>query len=73
MIWIGDVHGCSKTLLALLKKLLKNRDVGFLGDPVDRGPDSVKAMKITLDCSETIKRVTRCSSDKNNGVTAGWT
>jgi len=43
MIWIGDVHGCAKTLLALIKQLPKNRQVGFLGDLVDRGPDSVEA------------------------------
>jgi len=54
MIWIGDVHGCSKTLLALLKKLPKNREVGFLGDLVDRGPDSIEAMKVALDHSDTI-------------------
>jgi len=54
MIWIGDVHGCAKTLLALIKQLPKNRQVGFLGDLVDRGPDSVEAMKIALDSSDTI-------------------
>lgn len=54
MIWVGDVHGCSKTLLALLKKLPKNRNIGFLGDLVDRGPDSVEAMKVALDHSDTI-------------------
>lgn len=40
--FIGDVHGCRQTLLALLKQLeLKAGDtVVFLGDLIDRGPDS---------------------------------
>lgn len=39
---IGDVHGCNKTLQALLKTLdLRPGDaVVFLGDLLDRGPDS---------------------------------
>jgi serine/threonine protein phosphatase 1 len=39
---IGDVHGCNVSLLALLKKIdLKMDDeLYFLGDYVDRGPDS---------------------------------
>jgi serine/threonine protein phosphatase 1 len=40
--FIGDVHGCRRTLTALLERLgLKADDsVVFLGDLVDRGPDS---------------------------------
>lgn len=39
---IGDIHGCSKTLELLLDKLRdhKDRTFVFLGDYVDRGPDS---------------------------------
>jgi serine/threonine protein phosphatase 1 len=39
---ISDIHGCSKTLAALLDQLqLTGEDtVYFLGDYVDRGPDS---------------------------------
>ena len=39
---IGDVHGCAKTLDALLTRLDLGRDdeVVFVGDYVDRGPDS---------------------------------
>jgi serine/threonine protein phosphatase 1 len=39
---IGDVHGCNVSLLALLKQLdLKIEDeLYFLGDYIDRGPDS---------------------------------
>lgn len=40
---IGDVHGCSKTLRALIEDKIqpgKNDKVIFVGDYVDRGPDS---------------------------------
>jgi serine/threonine protein phosphatase 1 len=39
---IGDVHGCKVTLLALLKKidLQLDDELYFLGDYIDRGPDS---------------------------------
>ena len=40
MIVIGDVHGCHKTLMALTDKLPSNRDLCFVGDLIDRGPDS---------------------------------
>jgi len=54
MIWIGDIHGCSKTLLALIRQLPKNREIGFLGDLVDRGLNSVEAIQIALDHSDDI-------------------
>ncbi len=40
---IGDVHGCSKTLTALVEQQLlpsKDDSIYFLGDYIDRGPDS---------------------------------
>ena len=40
---IPDLHGCSKTLSALVKNLIRptrNDEMYFLGDYVDRGPDS---------------------------------
>src|SRR4051812_16573164 len=39
---IGDVHGCAEELRALIQKLPLRRDslVVFLGDYIDRGPDS---------------------------------
>lgn len=41
-IAIGDIHGCSKTLDALLKHLdiYNDREYIFVGDYIDRGPDS---------------------------------
>lgn len=37
---IGDVHGCIKTLEALIEKLLKNAEIVFVGDLIDRGSNS---------------------------------
>ena len=39
---IGDVHGCKVSLVALLKKidLQFDDEIYFLGDYIDRGPDS---------------------------------
>ncbi len=40
---IPDIHGCSKTLKSLVSELIKpsrNDELYFLGDYVDRGPDS---------------------------------
>ena len=47
---IGDIHGCHKELMALYDKLLKaglrpKKDVVvFIGDYIDRGPDSKKVV-----------------------------
>lgn len=47
---ISDIHGCSKTLAALLATLpLTEADtVYFLGDYVDRGPDSKGVLDIVM-------------------------
>ena len=40
---IGDVHGCSKTLRKLVEEMivpLPEDDIIFVGDYIDRGPDS---------------------------------
>ncbi len=39
---IGDIHGCIQTLNALLEKiaLTKKDEIVFVGDYIDRGPDS---------------------------------
>lgn len=51
MIVIGDVHGCYKTLLALMAKIPvehKNR-VCFAGDLIDRGPRSREVVQYVID------------------------
>jgi serine/threonine protein phosphatase 1 len=50
---IGDVHGRADLLSALLTEIEKsaqaNALVIFLGDYIDRGPESIRALKIALD------------------------
>lgn len=47
MAWIiGDVHGCIKTLEALLKRLPSNEKIIFVGDLVDRGVNSKEVIKL---------------------------
>lgn len=47
MIVIGDVHGQYKTLMALVAQLPHN-NLCFVGDLVDRGPDSKKVVDYVL-------------------------
>jgi len=48
MIIIGDVHGCYKTLVALLEKLPDDRII-FVGDLIDRGPRSKDVVQLIID------------------------
>jgi len=52
---IGDVHGCTQELKKLISTLL-NKGVGkfvFAGDLLDRGPDSVGAVRVVRKLAET--------------------
>ena len=40
MIIIADIHGCFKTLQALIKKLPEDQEICFSGDLIDRGRNS---------------------------------
>lgn len=42
---VGDVHGHYKTLLALVDKLPKDAKLIFVGDLIDRGPQSAEVVK----------------------------
>lgn len=53
MLVIGDVHGCYKTLLALLRKC-PDRDVVFVGDLIDRGPDSLNVLRLVRERYRTV-------------------
>ncbi|MBO6524176.1 MAG: serine/threonine protein phosphatase [Balneolaceae bacterium] len=57
VIAIGDIHGCSKTLQALLNRLDEGygttRTYVFLGDYVDRGPDSKGVVDILIEFSNS--------------------
>ena len=49
MIVIGDVHGCFNTLQKLLEQLPNGKELCFLGDLIDRGPDSKKVVEFVKD------------------------
>lgn len=55
-IAIGDVHGCSASLEALVRKLdpgeLARRRIVFVGDYIDRGPDSRGVVDFLLEFRE---------------------
>ena len=42
---VGDVQGCAPSLKALIKKLPQKSHLIFLGDLVNRGPDSLGALR----------------------------
>lgn len=44
MIVIGDVHGCFKTLMALIEKFPQGAPFCLVGDLVDRGPENRKVI-----------------------------
>lgn len=50
-IAIGDIHGCSHSLEAMLDKLeeFEDRTIIFIGDYIDRGPDSKGTVDILLE------------------------
>ena len=48
MIVIGDVHGCYKTLMKLIDQLPAEEELCFLGDLIDRGPDSKKVIEFVM-------------------------
>lgn len=51
IVAIGDVHGCSKSLEALFEKLTgyEDRTFVFIGDYIDRGPDSRRVVDLLID------------------------
>ncbi len=56
---ISDIHGCSKTLRALLNKLqITSEDtLYFLGDYIDRGPDSSGVLDIIIQLKKEFPKV----------------
>lgn len=47
-ILISDIHGCYKTLKALVDKL-PHKNIAILGDLVDRGPRSMEVVQYIMD------------------------
>jgi len=59
IIAIGDIHGCADELAQLLQKLSLSPDshVVFIGDLIDRGPNSRRVIEMVMELS-TFCRVT---------------
>ncbi len=55
LIAIGDIHGCVATLEVLLKLLAPTEDdhLIFIGDYIDRGPDSKGVIDLLLELRKT--------------------
>ena len=55
LIAIGDIHGCLKTLDVLLEQLSPGADdtLVFVGDYIDRGPDSKGVIDRCLELNES--------------------
>ena len=55
IIAIGDIHGCERSLDQLLEKLGPSTDdhLIFVGDYIDRGPDSKSVIDRLLELNET--------------------
>ena len=50
---VGDVHGCHDELRALLERPeLSDRQIVFVGDLTDRGPDSLGVLRTVMDLCE---------------------
>lgn len=57
---IGDIHGCSRKLAALLKMLPFDPHLDllvFLGDYIDRGPESKEVIDLLLDLRQQVDNV----------------
>lgn len=57
LIAIGDIHGCAATLDRLLERLAPTADdhLVFVGDYIDRGPDSKGVIDRLLRLRETVR------------------
>lgn len=67
--FIGDIHADSVRLLALLERLVGRRLV-FLGDYVDRGPNSREVVEILLDISNREQNAVFLSGNHEIGLLA---
>ena len=59
-IAIGDIHGCADELEQLLQLIQPTADdtLVFLGDYIDRGPDSQRVINTVIGLRETCEVVT---------------
>ena len=59
IVAIGDVHGCPKTLKTLWERLEPYEDYIhlFVGDYIDRGPDSKEVIDFLLEVKQQRKTI----------------
>lgn len=57
LVAIGDIHGCAKTLEELLRKIepASDDEIVFIGDYIDRGPDSKAVIDLLLDLRQDVE------------------
>lgn len=55
-IAIGDIHGCYRSAVALMEKLepYRDRQFVFIGDYIDRGPDSKQVVDLMLNLQKKL-------------------
>ena len=56
---VGDIHGCYDRLVALMDKInidLDSEKLVFVGDYIDRGPDSFKVVEYLINLKKKIPR-----------------
>ncbi len=65
---ISDIHGCSKTLSALLDKLQITEEdtLYFLGDYIDRGPDSSGVLDIIINMQKKFPNIIPLTGNHEN-------
>ena len=58
-IIIGDIHGCIDELKSLVSKIAitSNDELFFIGDLIDKGPDSVAVVKYVYALSKKNKTI----------------
>lgn len=70
LLAIGDLHGCARTLDALLARLAPTSDdhLVFIGDYIDRGPDSRGVIErlLGLETAAGVGRGPRCTFLRGN-------
>ncbi|MCU0447101.1 MAG: serine/threonine protein phosphatase [Microscillaceae bacterium] len=71
---IADIHGCLKTLQALVAKLaIKPSDqLFFLGDYIDRGPDSARVVDFILDLEAQNNQVYALRGNHEQSLLEEW-
>ncbi len=72
---IPDIHGCAETFAMLLDQLIKpnkNDKLIFLGDYIDRGPDSKRVIDIIMDLQKREFDITALIGNHEDYCIKAW-